>query len=109
MHKSTTKMINQPALQTSSGLIWIVMGGLFAAVVVTMFIFMTINFSGVAQAIAISSIVTVILIYSILVVARFAVAPGPVRLRVLGGCMLTMAAYSLVATLLITWTQRGLA
>lgn len=91
-----TKMINQPALRSSKGTIWIVMGGLF--LLASLFSFGVIIFTGggASTGLAITCGCMAIAAYAALLVVRFAVAPGPRRLRIMAACMLTMAFISLV-------------
>ncbi|QBE48600.1 hypothetical protein [Leucobacter triazinivorans] len=90
-----TKMANQPALQTSSGLIWVVMGGLFAILSLVPFTMLTVS-AGPSQPVALTAGALVVLLYALLLVLRFAIPPGPRRLRWLAACMLTMALVALL-------------
>lgn len=93
-----TKMTNQPALQTSSGLIWVVMGGLFAILSLVPLVMLIVS-GGASRPVAITAAALVVLLYALLVVLRVAIPPGPRRLRWLAVCMLTMA----LAALLGVW------
>src|SRR5690554_1682536 len=85
-----TKMKNQPALQTSNGLIWLVMGGLFALVALVPFVLIAVNRAGGQQSLAIVVIVAVLSLYVAMWVVRFTTQIGPLRLRAMAGCMLAM-------------------
>lgn len=93
-----TKMQNQPALQTSSGLIWVVMGGLFAALSLVPLILLIVA-AGESRLVAIVTAALVALLYALLIVLRFAIPRGPRRLWWLAACMLTMAAIALIGVL----------
>jgi len=90
-----TKMVNQPALQTSSGRIWIVMGGLFAAVSLVPLALLIFQGNGRSRGVAILVAVLILTCYALLLAARFAVRRGPKRLRVMAASMLAMAAVAL--------------
>lgn len=91
-----TKMANQPALQTSSGTVWIVVGGLFLLASLVSFGAMVLGGNGQAVPVAIAGALLAVALYTALVVARFSVGPGTKRLRVMAICMLTMAFTSLL-------------
>ncbi|MGO1537834.1 MAG: hypothetical protein ACTHZ9_06200 [Leucobacter sp.] len=89
-------MKNQPALRTSSGLIWIVMGGLFliaSCIPLSMLIFVS---PGRSLGIAIAVAVVLILLYGMLLVFRFTISARPRRLRAMAVCMLSMAGVALI-------------
>lgn len=90
-----TKMKNQPALQTSSGLIWVVMGGLFAILSLIPLVLLIVS-AGPSQPVAIAAAALVVLLYALLVVLRLTIPSGPRRLRWLAVCMLTMALVALL-------------
>ena len=91
-----TRMLDQPALRTSTGRIWIVMGGLFAAVGLIPFGFLIFSGSGRSRPAAIAVAVLVLVLYAMIVLARFLLTAGPVRLRAMAVCLLAMAAVALV-------------
>ncbi len=90
-----TKMKNQPALQTSSGLIWVVMGGLFAILSLVPLVMLIVS-AGASRPVALTAAVLVVLLYALLVVLRLTIPTGPRRLRWLAVCMLTMALVALL-------------
>lgn len=90
-----TRMADQPALRTSTGRAWIVMGGLFAAVSLVPFMLLIFAGSGRSRGLAIAVAVLMLILYALLVSARFLLRSGPVRLRTMAVCMLTMAAVAL--------------
>src|SRR5690606_13615745 len=91
-----TKMLNQPALRTSSGRIWLIVGGLFAAITGSLFIVLAMRTEGTTQLVAIVASAAVFACLVALIILRIAVKPGPTRLRAMAASMLTMAAVSLV-------------
>lgn len=93
--KDPTKVLNQPALQTSNGTIWVVLGGLFAAAVLVPFVLLIAS-GGASATWSLTMAIAVVALYALLVVLRFAIRPGTTRLRWLAACMLTMAAVALV-------------
>ncbi len=88
-------MSNQPALQTSSGLIWIVVGGCFAIASLVPLVMLALA-GGASTPIAVVAITAVLLLYAAIIVLRFAVARRPIRLWWMAACMLMMAAVALV-------------
>jgi hypothetical protein len=91
-----TKMLNQPALRTSSGRIWLVMGGLFAAITGTLFVLLAMRTEGSTQLVAVVAGSAVAVCLVVLIVVRLTVKPGAVRLRAMAASMLTMAAIALI-------------
>lgn len=90
-----TKVLNQPALQTSGGTIWVVMAGLFAVAALVPFVALVVS-GGPSAGLAGGAAIAVVALYAVLVVLRFAIPRGKIRLRWLAACMLTMAAVSLI-------------
>jgi hypothetical protein len=94
-------MREQPSLTTSSGGIWLVVGGLFAAVSLAVLVPMAIRFSsGIALAAAIADVV----LYAEMVVVRLTVRRLRLRLGLMAGGMLAIAAISLAAVLFVAAT-----
>lgn len=91
-----TKMINQPALRESNGAIWIVMGGLFLAVSLIPYGALIFAGSGRSAPVATTFAVIIIALYIALVATRFAVSKRKWRLRIMAGCMLSMAGLALI-------------
>jgi hypothetical protein len=95
-------MRNQAALTTSSGRIWLIVGGLFAVVALAVLIPMTaLPPSGVALGAAIA----VAALYIGMVVARLAVGPGRLRLALMAAAMLGIAAVALIAAVVVASAQ----
>jgi hypothetical protein len=93
-----TRMTNQPALQTSRGAIWFLLGGLLGAIAIAELAFLV---RGSAGPIAIVGIVVEVLIYAGMVTIAFAVPASPRRLRLLAVGMVALAAVGIVALLFI--------
>lgn len=91
-----TKMVNQPALQSSNGRVWMIMGGLFAAASMIPFGLLVFAGSGRSRGTALTAAVIVLVLYAALLTARFAISRRRTRLRVMAVCMLGMAAVALV-------------
>ncbi|MBN9612697.1 MAG: hypothetical protein J0H64_04410 [Actinobacteria bacterium] len=111
--RDPTRVLNQAALQTSSGRIWIVMGGLFALISLVPLSLLIFAGNGWSRGVAIPVAVTVIVLFAAIVLARFVLRPGPLRLRVMAACMLAMAAVALGGVLACAiiesagWTGTG--
>lgn len=105
--RDPTLVRNQPALRTSSGTIWVVVGGLFviACLIPLSLIVVT---GGSAATTAAVTIALVLVLYAVLFVARFAVAPGVRRLRLMAVCLLGVAIVALGGMLLCVAIQRQL-
>ena len=100
MTDDPTRISNQPALTTSSGRIWLIVGGLFTAISLGVLLPMTgLEPRGVALAAAIADVV----LYGGMLVARFTVRPGRLRLGLMAAAMLAIAAVSLVATYIVAF------
>lgn len=93
-----TAIREQPALTTSTGAIWLIVGGLFVAIALGVLIPMTTLPSGIVALVA-STVVA--LLYLGMLVARFAIPPGRRRLGVLATAMLLIAAVTLGAVLIV--------
>lgn len=93
-----TKMKNQPALQTSTGLVWLVMGGIFAAVSLIPFVYFVFAGEGSVRGLAVAVTLVVLSLYAAMFVVRFTVRAGPTRLWGMAACLLAMAAVGLVGS-----------
>lgn len=95
-----TRQRDQPALTTSTGLVWLVVGGIFVAISLAVLVPMaTLPQGGVAIAAA----VVIALLYAGMVVARLALPPGRRRLGLMATGMLLIAAVALVGTLIVAF------
>jgi len=98
-----TLIRNQPSLTTSSGLIWLVVGGLFAAISIVVLAFLV---DLQPAGLALGGIIATVVLYLAMIVVRLVVARPKLRLGLLATAMLLMAAITLVCTLVIsidTW------
>ncbi len=93
-----TRIRNQPALTRSSGLIWLVVGGIFTAIAFGVLVALVrLPPPGVALVAA----VAVVALYAGMWLVRFVVQPGRRRLGWMAGLMLAIAAVALAATLIV--------
>lgn len=102
MTEDPTLVRNQSALTTSTGTIWLVVGGLFAAISLAVLIPMT---ALQPQGVALVAAIIVGALYLGMLVVRAAVRPGRLRLGLLAAGMLAIAAVALVAVIIVAWTQ----
>lgn len=86
---------DQPALQSSSGRIWIGAGAVFLVVIVGVLISIIVR-GGPAVPFAIATGAIAVVLYLALLIARITLRPGTVRLRVMAAAMIGMAVFSLV-------------
>lgn len=92
-----TRMTNQPALRTSSGRVWLIMGGLFAVAALIPLALLGLASDGRSRGVATVAGIVIIVLLGAIVLARLLLPSGPTRLRAMAGFMLTMAAVSLVS------------
>ncbi|WP_411557702.1 hypothetical protein [Plantibacter sp. MPB07] len=102
----SNRMRDQPALTTTRGDSWIVIGGITAALLVGMFALL----GTVQPVIAWGSAAAVLLVYAAMVVVRTRGTSGRRRLRTLAALYGAMVALSLIAVLVLVgtaWTDVG--
>jgi hypothetical protein len=100
MSDDPTRITNQPALTTSTGRIWLIVGGLFTAISLGVLIpLTTLPPPGVALAAAI----VVAGLYLGMIVVRLTVSPGRLRLGMLAIGMLGIAVVALGAVLVVAF------
>lgn len=95
-----TRMSDQPALTTSKGRSWLILGGLLTLVSLGVLVTMAVQRmppTGVAGTAA----VVVGVLYACMIIVRFATPPGRLRLTLLAADMLAIAFVSLLAVLLV--------
>lgn len=102
-----TKMRNQPALRTSSGAIWLVMGAIFAALVGTLFLFLALQTTGAPRVVAVIALAVILCAVLVMIIARITIASTTVRLRTMAGAMLGMAAVALLCMWLAGLLRAG--
>lgn len=100
MTDDPTRVRNQPSLTTSTGRIWLIVGGLFTAISLAVLIPMTaLEPAGVA----LTAVICDVVLYLAIVAARLFIAPGRRRLAVMAFAMIAIAAISLAATLIVAF------
>lgn len=96
-----TRITNQPALTSSSGRIWYILGGLFAAISIgVLALLIGIGAPGVAW----FGIIAVAALYLVMLLVGLTTAPGRRRLGLLATAMLAMAAVALGCVIVIMLT-----
>lgn len=91
-------MRDQPALTKSSGLIWLVVGGLFTVIALGVLVPLT---QLPPPGVALIAAIVVAALYAGMWLVRFVVAPGRRRLTLMAVGMLAIASVSLAATLIV--------
>lgn len=100
-----TLMRNQPTLRTSSGTIWLVVGGLFVVVcLIPLGLIATTD--GPAAPVAMITGLLVVLLYAALVAVRLSGLNPIQRLRVMAACLLAIALVALIGMMLCLFVQR---
>ncbi len=94
MSTDPTKIRSQPALTTSTGRSWLIVGGLFSAISLGVLIAMT---QLPPPGIALGAAIAVAVLYLAMILARLAVPPGRRRLGLMSIAMLAIALIALVA------------
>ncbi len=98
--RDPTKMANQAALQTSSGLVWVVVGTLFAVVSLVPLAALIFVSPGPSLPVAIATGILIIVLYALMLGARLRIPRGPRRLRFMAVYMLSMAGIALLGVLI---------
>ena len=93
-----TRVRNQPSLTSSNGAIWLVVGGLFAAIAIIVLATLVMR---QPAGLAMGAIVAVVVLYIGMALARFLVSPGRLRLGLLAALMLAMAAVALATVIIV--------
>jgi uncharacterized membrane protein len=96
--RDSGRVRDQPALTTSSGRSWLIVGGLFALVCLVVLVALLGN---PARGVAIFGIVAVLVLYAGMIVARLTARPGRRRLGIMAACMIALAAVALICVLVI--------
>ncbi|MCU1413730.1 MAG: hypothetical protein JWN80_1070 [Microbacteriaceae bacterium] len=99
MSNDPTRLTNQPALTTSTGRSWLIVGGLFTAIALGVLIRLTVL---PPVGVALVAAIVVAVLYLGMLVVRFTVHPGRRRLGLLAVGMIGIALVSLVATGIVT-------
>ena len=93
-----TRITSQVALTTASGNIWILVGGLFAAIAVAVLVALL---GSDPPGIAGAGAVIVVLLYAAMIVVRLVLPAGRRRLQLLAIGMLAIAVVALTALLIV--------
>jgi len=94
-----TLVRNQPALTSSSGLAWIIVGGILAVTGIAVLA----PLIGLGPpGVAVGGIAVLAAIYLVMIVVRFTTAGGRFRLAIMATCMIAIAVVGLVTVGVIT-------
>lgn len=94
--RDPTRMANQPALRSSDGTIWIVVGGLFTLICLVPLSLLTVVDPRGSAPVAWITAILVVGSYAALLVTRWSVDHRERRLRIMAILMLAMAAIALI-------------
>ncbi|RFA17447.1 hypothetical protein B7R22_00105 [Subtercola boreus] len=97
-----TKVTSQPSLTTSTGRIWLVVGGLFALIAAVM-LFALMSFA--PHGLAAVALVIVVLLYVAMVITQLLTRRGRPRLGILAALMILMALVALGSVLVLAASQ----
>lgn len=98
-----TKMVNQPALRTSSGAIWLIVGALFTVICVAVLI----PLIPIGNPAPLIGAVLIVLLYLAMIVVRFAVRHRVARLRSMAALFGLIALIGLLAVLISAFASRS--
>jgi hypothetical protein len=98
-----TRVVNQPSLTTSSGAIWLIVGGLFTAIALAVLIAMAIG-DFQPTALPLVAAILVAALYLGMVIAGLTMPPGRVRLAVMAICLLASALIALATVLVVAFS-----
>jgi hypothetical protein len=98
-----TRLKNQPALTTSSGNIWILVGGLFTAIALAVLIPMAV-LDMPPQGLPLVAVILDVTLYLAIVIARLTAPPGRVRLGIMAIALLAIAAISLGTVIAVAFS-----
>src|SRR5690606_22697238 len=103
--RDPTRMANQPALTTSSGTIWIVMGALFVLVSAYPLSALLVFERGAAFPMAVTTAAVIVAFYILILITRFAAPQGRRRLQLMAGFFIAMVALAIVGLLICAGMQ----
>lgn len=98
MPTDPTRIRSQPALTTSTGRIWLIVGGIFTGISLAVLIPMT---QLPPPGVALTGAIAVATLYIAMIVARFVIPAGRRRLMLLAAGMLTIAATALTTAIVV--------
>lgn len=96
-----TKMANQPALRTSSGAVWLVVGALLTAICLVVLV----PLIPIGTPAPLVGAVLIVLLFVAMIVVRLAVRPQTTRLRALAGLFGGIALVGLLAVLIAAYAS----
>lgn len=96
-----TRMIDQPALRTSSGFVWLLVGGILSVVCGGLLLLLT----AIDPAVAWTGAISIGALYAAMIVVRFTVAPKRPRLLTLAVLFCVITAVGLICVLVIAGQQ----
>ena len=99
-----TKVRNQPALNTGSGIAWLVVGAIITAIAGAFFAF-AIAEELQPAGLALAGLLVVLLLYAGMVTVHLLRVSNPLRLRAQAVLLISLAAMSLMCLGIIAWTE----
>jgi O-antigen/teichoic acid export membrane protein len=105
-HADPTRVRSQPALNTSPGTIWLVIGAAFTVICLVPLVSIVAT-GRAAAAVATVTIVLMVALYAAMVAVRLSASPGPRRLQRMAICFLGSAAVALVGMIVCVMIQWG--
>ncbi len=100
MSDDPTRIRNQPALTTSTGRSWLILGGIFTVISLAVLVAMT---ALPPAGVALTAAIVIGVLYLAMVAVRLAVRPGRLRLGLMAVAMLAIASVALGAVLIVAW------
>ncbi|GAA1547284.1 glucan phosphoethanolaminetransferase (alkaline phosphatase superfamily) [Microbacterium ginsengiterrae] len=91
-----TRMVNQPALRSSDGTIWIVVSGLFVLICLVPLSLLTVIAPRASAPVAWVTAILVVVLFAALLASRWLVTQRERRLKIMAVLMLAMAAIALI-------------
>jgi hypothetical protein len=104
MTNDPTRVVNQPALTTSTGRSWLLLGGLFTLIALGVLIPMT---ALPPRGVALVAAILVAALYLGMLVVRATVPAGRRRLGMMASGMIGLALVSLVASIIVAFAAVG--
>lgn len=101
MTDDPTRLRNQPALTTSTGLSWLLVGGLFTAVSLAVLIALI---ELPPEGVALSAAIVIAILYLGMIAVRLVIHPGRLRLGLMAVAMLAIAVIALGAVMIVAAT-----
>ena len=102
-HTDPTRLTNQPALTTSSGRIWLIVGGLFTAISLGVLIPMVVA-DLPPRGLPMVAVILDVTLYVAIVIVRLTTPPGRLRLGLMAIALLAIAAISLITVITVAFS-----